>query len=202
MKHLHSLAVILLMAVAAPLLSSCLGDDDNDNDNQLVVFTQAGKVQALQQIAGTYTTSLSYKDGTTGSATWRISTDSTIVCSPFPMKVLVNALSSSYPTQSEILSKAESQTLTGIVHPLYSYGSTMVLTTEYAPISFAVGEGTDAHTVSIKIADKLTINNTAAESCLYYASQQIQATILFDKITIDGTDYNLNNGLMLTGKKQ
>lgn len=202
MKHLHSFAIILMMAIILPTLTSCLGDDNSSDDNTIVVFDQDQKRTALQQLIGTYTSTLSYTDGTTATATWHISTDSAIVCTPFPMKVMVNALSSTYPTQSEIFKKAETQTLKGTVHPVYSYGSTLVFTTKYEPMNFTVGEGDDAHTVEIQLAETLNVSNMTAQSCVYYANQQLRAILLFGKVTIDGTDYNINSALSLMGTKQ
>jgi len=202
MKHSHSFAILLTMAIAVPTLTSCLGDDDNSGNATINIFDQEQKSEAIRQLAGYYTTTISYNDGTTGSTTWHVQSDSTIVCSPFPMKVLVNALASAYPTQSEILSNAETQKLTGTVHPVYSYGSTNVFTSEYETMSFTVGEGIDAHAVEIVFGKTVTKNGLTAQSSVYYTNQQMQVVVIFDKVTIDGTDYSINNGLSLTGTKQ
>lgn len=201
MKNLHSAALILAMAFAATVLTSCLGDSESGDDTTVTIFDQEQKRTALLTAMGTYTSTLSFTDGTTATSIWYVSSDSTVVCSPFPMKVLVNALSTSYPTQSEILSQAESQTLRGVLHPIYSYGSTLVFTSEYSPITFTVGEGESAHTVEIVLTEQVVQSSLTAQSCTYYADSQLQSLLLFDKITIDGEDYELNSGFTVTGSK-
>lgn len=200
MKKLFHVACLAIVAATVTLLSGCLGDDGSD-DSTITVFTKEQRAAAIQTVMGTYTSSLSFTDGTTATSSWNASADSTVVCSPFPMKVLINALSTSASTQSEILKEAGSQKLRGVLHPLYSYGSTIVFSTEYENMEFTVGDGESAHTVTIVMATQVVQSGLTAQSCTYYADSQLQSLLLIEKVTIDGVDYELNSGFTVTGSK-
>lgn len=203
MKHLHSIAIILLMTIITVTFTSCLGNDDNDNESKIVVFTREQRASAIASMAGTYTSTLSFTDGSTATSTWSVSIDSAVVCQPFPMKIVANALTTNNHTAAaEIVNQAPTQTLRGTIHPLYSYGTTIVCSSEYKPMQFTVGDGEDAHAVTIQPASRLTVNGVSGESCTYYANSQLQSLVLFDNVNIDGTDYAVNGGLTITAKKQ
>lgn len=202
MKHLRSVAFILSMIIAAPIFTSCLDSDDDNNDSTVEVLTAEQKRQAIYQIAGNYTSSISYTDGSTTTVTWNVGTDSVITVTPFPMKAIINALTTSHPEASTILSNASTQKIQGVVHPLYSYSSTLVFYVNYEPITFTVGEGDDQHNVTITPTDQLTISGTTTAPYAYYANSQMQTNILLAKVTIDGVDFTLNGGFSLTGVKQ
>jgi len=201
MKKLFHLACFAIVAATVTLLSGCLGDGDSE-DTSVTVFTPAQKATAIQTVMGTYTSSISFTDGTTATSTWYVSMDSMVTCTPFPMKVLSNALSSSSEAASSILKNAGSQKLVGMLHPLYSYGNTIVFSTEYEPIEFTVETDGQAHEVKIVMASQVVQNGMTAESCTYYAASQLQSLLLIEKITIDDVDYSLNSGLTVTASRQ
>lgn len=202
MKHLRSAAFVLSLIIAAPIFTSCLGDDDNNNDSTVELLTPDQKRQAIYLMAGNYSSTLSYTDGSTTTITWNVGTDSAIVATPFPMKTLVNALSTSHPEASTILGNASTQKLEGVIHPLYSYSSTIVSYVKYSPITFTVGEGDNQHQVTITPADQLSVSGTTTASYAYYANSQMQVNILLNKVTIDDVDFSLQGGFSLTGTKQ
>ena len=111
MMKTRSLFTILFCCVAAACVTSCINNDDDDNSSQ--ALTKAEIAQCYMTVGGNYTGDLFYlttsADGMTENidtlvGKWNIPTDSTLIITEFPSKVLAESVS--YSGLKEALAEA------------------------------------------------------------------------------------------------
>ena len=95
MKNLKK-AILLLFCtfLAATTLTSCLSDDKDNNDSNIINLTGAQRTQTLQSLAGDYSGFLYFYNGTKKDSVefyWNVSSsDSTFTSTSFPISFLQN----------------------------------------------------------------------------------------------------------------
>ena len=119
MKNLKNAILILFCSVlAATTFTSCLSDDNNDTNTNIITLTGAQRTQTLQSLAGDYSGYLYfYNDSKKDSVEmdWKVSSsDSTFTSFSFPISFLQNYVSTN-STIKDAVANAGRQTLIGAV---------------------------------------------------------------------------------------
>ena len=116
MMKTRSLLTILFCCLTAVCVTSCLKNDDDNNSSQ--ALTKAEIAQCYMTVGGNYTGDLLYlttsaddmtEDVDTLVGKWNIPTDSTLIITDFPSKVLAEYVS--YPGLKEALAEAPDQVI-------------------------------------------------------------------------------------------
>ena len=119
MKNLKK-AILLLFCtfLAATTLTSCLSDDKDNNDSNIINLTGAQRTQTLQSLAGDYSGFLYFYNGTKKDSVevdWMVTaSDSTFTSLSFPISFLQNYVSTNSAVKDAI-TNAGRQTLIGAV---------------------------------------------------------------------------------------
>ena len=127
MKNLKNVILLLFCSVlAVTIFTSCLSDDNNDTNTNIITLTGAQRTQTLQSLAGDYSGYLYfYNDSKKDSVEmdWKVSSsDSTFTSLSFPISFLQNYVSTNSAVKDAI-TNAGRQTLIGAVNT-YAQAST------------------------------------------------------------------------------
>lgn len=127
MKNLKNVILLLFCSVlAVTIFTSCLSDDNNDTNTNIITLTGAQRTQTLQSLAGDYSGYLYfYNDSKKDSVEmdWKVSSsDSTFTSFSFPISFLQNYVSTN-STIKDAVANAGRQTLIGAVNT-YAQAST------------------------------------------------------------------------------
>ena len=120
MKNLKNVILLLFCSVlAVTIFTSCLSDDNNDTNTNIITLTGAQRTQTLQSLAGDYSGYLYfYNDSKKDSVEmdWKVSSsDSTFTSFSFPISFLQNYVSTN-STIKDAVANAGRQTLIGAVN--------------------------------------------------------------------------------------
>ena len=120
MKNLKKAILVLFCSIlAATTFTSCLSDDNNGNNSNIVTLTSAQRMQTLQALAGDYSGYLYFYNGTKNDSVeidWTVTaSDSTFTSLSFPISFLQNSVSTNSAVKDAI-TNAGRQTLIGSVN--------------------------------------------------------------------------------------
>ncbi|MBQ6653753.1 MAG: DUF4840 domain-containing protein [Prevotella sp.] len=210
MKTIKLHSAMLLGMFAAATFTSCV-DGDDDGLTATILETDEQKANALSAMAGMYNGTLYYYDSTaaqnTGSTAfmWTINSNGTFQANNFPVSILAN-YTSDVQTKA-ILSQAGFKKITGKVEPYAAFSS--YYQASFLPdntenewtVTLENGEEPTTHTVSLSLTQSYTYNSTSVYSTFAFetTNRTLQGTILLDKMTIDGTLYDLKSNIAISG---
>ena len=123
MKNLKNAILLLFCTIlAATTLTSCLSDDKDNNDSNIINLTGAQRTQTLQSLAGDYSGFLYFYTGTKKDKKdsvefyWNVSSsDSTFTSTSFPISFLQNYVTTNSNIKDAV-TNAGRQTLVGSVN--------------------------------------------------------------------------------------
>ena len=120
MKHLKNAILLLFCTIlAATTLTSCLSDDKDNNDSNIITLSGSQRQQTLQSLAGDYSGYLYFYNNSKKDSVevdWNVSsTDSTFTCFSFPISFLKYYVTTNSNIK-EAVTNAGGQTLIGAVN--------------------------------------------------------------------------------------
>ena len=120
MKNLKNAILLLFCTIlAATTLTSCLSDDKDNNDSNIITLSGAQRQQTLQSLAGDYSGYLYFYNNSKNDSVevdWKVSsTDSTFTCFSFPISFLQYYVTTNSNIK-EAVTNAGGQTLIGAVN--------------------------------------------------------------------------------------
>ena len=202
MMKTRSLFTILFCCVAAVCVTSCINNDDDDNSSQ--ALTKAEIAQCYMTVGGNYTGDLFYlttsADGITESidtlvGKWNIPTDSTLIITEFPSKVLAESVS--YSGLKEALAEAPNQVI-----------QCRIQFVEKSPVEFLVNPYALEYTLHYEDGDHLVrvvfyINNIYSFGTFDATSRELMLKIIPGALYVDGkeTSYFTPSQIVFVAKK-
>ncbi len=120
MKNLKNAILLLFCTIlAATTLTSCLSDDKDNNDSNIITLSGAQRQQTLLSLAGDYSGYLYFYNNSKKDSVevdWKVSsTDSTFTCFSFPISFLKYYVTTN-PNIKDAVTNAGGQTLIGAVN--------------------------------------------------------------------------------------
>ncbi|MBO4850035.1 MAG: DUF4840 domain-containing protein [Prevotella sp.] len=194
-------------------VSSCLSDDDKDNN--YTDLTPAQRAAQIYEMSGLYTGYIYAINDTTMKTDsipceWRIiATDSSLVVNNFPVSIARYGISN--VTAREILNSAGTQSLRAVLHPYNNtafdkgYYTFTILPDNYK-LSFVTEYEGKQHDVELNLTYQLnSISYAGIATVLYavgeYYAQQMNAYILIKDVKIDDATYTTGSPTYIYGKK-
>ena len=212
-NKLNALAMILGLASVISL-SSCLGDDNDNNQQTYRELTQLEKQIALSNAEGEYegyfyfiNTELKMDSLETVATISSIDSVMTVTIPTAGLRPRLQFLGIS-EDKLAIFDKSPSIKLKGVLHPYYNqYMNAGDYTFSYTYVNKTVDETftvDDAdHTIEYKFPDYIRLDNYSYYNCLAeYYNKYFRCNILFDTITLDGMTYTINTCMNFEGKKK
>ena len=202
MMKTRSLFTILFCCVAAVCVTSCINNDDDDNSSQ--ALTKAEIAQCYMTVGGNYTGDLLYlttsaddmtEDVDTLVGKWNIPTDSTLIITDFPSKVLAEYVS--YPGLKEALAEAPDQVI-----------KCRIQFVEKSPVQFLVNPYVLEYTLHYGDGDHQVrvafyINNIYSFGTFDATSRELMLKIIPGALYVDGkeTSYFTPSQIVFVAKK-
>lgn len=202
MMKTRSLFTILFCCVAAVCVTSCINNDDDDNSSQ--ALTKAEIAQCYMTVGGNYTGDLFHlttsADGMTENidtlvGKWNIPTDSTLIITEFPSKVLAESVS--YSGLKEALAEAPNQVI-----------QCRIQFVEKSPVEFLVNPYALEYTLHYEDGDHLVrvvfyINNIYSFGTFDATSRELMLKIIPGALYVDGkeTSYFTPSQIVFVAKK-
>lgn len=209
MKNLKNFILcILCLATASFSLTSCLGDDDDDDTPS--ILTPAERAQQMNAMQGIYNGYVYYNDYTAANGvdslatSWNVTApDSTLNCPAFPVKCFANCLSETDSDAKAILLAAQPQRFNAEIR-LFPYKNEQegyyffYLFPKEEKMSYTVELEEVSHTVVVTYtASSATVNGYGQTSFIYctggYYKSGLNAYVIVGNINIDYKDYNCSN---------
>lgn len=201
-------------------LSSCLNDDDNNNDNAL---TRSDSIAAMTSVQGDYSGQLFYYNSEKAQTrtSWTDSVDvrwnvestamtyGTLTLKNFPMSVLGDLISSGSATSEvkEVLAVANNQSITTWCVPYAMntnnsstvYGFSIYPKTEET--SFFVNLNGNSHSIAVKYATSMYFMSSYWYPLAAQAGRAMQGYVIISQVTVDGNIYKIESPLFFYGSK-
>lgn len=212
MKTLKLFSTLLLGMFALTALTSCLGDDDDNGTSATMLETEEQRTNALSSMAGSYNGTLYYYDVTAAENTgktaliWTINSDGTFTANNFPMSVFANYTGNIQ--EKAVLAAVGNQKVTAKITPYAAYGSNYQSSFEPSSTAYEykvkLNEGDEIeHTVVISLVHNYTTSQGSAYSSVVYETTNriLTATVLVDKIVIDGQIHDIKSYVVFSGTR-
>ncbi len=212
MENLKKLMMLLACMGIVATFTSCLSDDDDDKDAN--ILTPAQKSAQIFEMAGTYngfvyTTSDKTMKPDSIACTWHVSaTDSVLTIPNFPVAMLANGINDSIARKN--LLKAVGVTFKGSLHPYYNNNHTKGYYTFWLlanddKMEFTIEDEGESHNVKVGLAYQMYVNASLGNAVVYsvgeYMSDQMLSYILVKDVAIDNKTFTTYWPLYIYGKK-
>ncbi len=210
-NKLNALAMILGLASIISL-SSCLGDNDDEYENETRPLTQSEKQIAVSNAAGEYSGFMYFVnekielDSLVSSAT--VTAPDSVVTVSIPSSTLIPSLKRQYLSEdhAELLKKAPNLSLKGILHPNYNkywnaadYTFVYTYVNNTATVTFTVDEVD--HILECKFADIIYSGGMYYQRIAEYYNNKFFCNVLFETVKLDGYSFTINTSMTFEGKR-
>jgi hypothetical protein len=205
---------MLCIAAASFVLTSCLSDDDNENIEERVI-TNAEKAMQLASMEGFYNGNFYFDNDTTNamdsiSTSWIVNAaDSSLSCPNFPVSSLANCVSNS--TAKAVLKAAEDQKFEANLYPYWNENKdegyyTFMMVPKQNTLSFSVPMEDRTYQVMLNLITSVNTYNGYGQQIVVYTSgaymnSKMNVYLLIKDISIDYTLHSCKSIYLLMGKK-
>lgn len=207
-----SVWALLLGLVSIFTLSSCLGDNDDDNTSTIRDLTQLEKQVAISNAAGEYEGFYYFIDDKNKldslPTVATISEYDSVMTVTIPRASMRASLmrASADEAKLAIFDQSPSIKLKGVLHPYFNqYWNAGDYTFIYTYANNTVTETFTIddvdHTVVYKFADYLNSGGYLYNRSAEYYDKKFFCNILLESVTLEGTTYNLLTGMTFEGKR-
>lgn len=206
MKKYNYLFLFVMCLMTITSLSSCLGDNDDDQKKNYLYLTHAQRMQMLNAATGNYRGWMYYFDANTQkkdsvALTWQISgQDSTLTIASLPLKQFANFTDNN--TAKDVLNNAPGQPLTATFHAPY-----VIRQNEWNAQFYQYSVLPNGLKISFISADnkkcELSFNQThQAPNALYYPLMQYYKGqnlfyLLVKELKVEESTYAINNAFIV-----
>ena len=215
MKKIRTyLTAALMAAVILPSATSCLGDDNDDDNTPSRELTASEKSIIMLNVDGSYEGKLYYVNNEQKEDSIDIhytinATDSVLRISDFDFKTLERASLTWGEELSKTVGKAGQAAIELVLHPYYNqYLTAGDYTFNYSnehPTSAVYTEEEKEHTVQMTMGqyvDYVYMYETLRYSnFIEYYSSMMQGNLIIKSLTVDGVKADVNTVLGFKGKK-
>ena len=211
MKKINYLFILTICFMTITSLSSCLGDNDDDQKKNYLYLTHAQRMQMLNAATGNYTGWLYHADAAmqkkdSVALTWQISgQDSTLTITSLPLKLFAHYTDNN--TAKDVLNNAPEQTLTATIYAPY-----FIHQNEWNSQFYQYSVLPNGLKISFISADnkkcELSFNQThRAPNALYYPLMQYYKgqnlfNLFVKELKVEESTYAINNAFFARTKKQ
>ncbi len=213
MENLKKMMVMLICMGIMATITSCLGDDDNNNTQ--TVLTASQKSAQIYEMSGNYNGYVYFTNDSTlrtdsSSCVWRLAaSDSALVIPNFPVAILANGVNDN--VAKKCLLNGGTTTFKGVLHPYYNTNNsksyyTYWMLVDNDKMEFTIENEGTSHNVTVNYVYQMVANNGINYSTFYsvgdYLNGEMLVYILVKDVIFDNKTFTTGWASYIFGKKQ